>query len=83
MSDATLKIFAYLLLMEEPEPPFICIEEPENGLYIEDPAGVLLVVGGERADRPRNAGVVSPGGSGTRRPRTLARQRHALPAHPA
>jgi len=34
MSDGTLKIFAYLLLMEDPEPPpFICIEEPENGLY--------------------------------------------------
>ena len=34
MSDGTLKIFSYLLLMEDPEPPpFICIEEPENGLY--------------------------------------------------
>jgi predicted ATPase len=34
MSDGTLKIFAYLLLMEDPAPPpFICIEEPENGLY--------------------------------------------------
>jgi predicted ATPase len=34
MSDGTLKIFAYLLLMEDPEPPpFIGIEEPENGLY--------------------------------------------------
>ena len=34
MSDGTLKMFAYLLLMEDPEPPpFICIEEPENGLY--------------------------------------------------
>lgn len=34
MSDGTLKIFAYLLLMEDPNPPpFICIEEPENGLY--------------------------------------------------
>ncbi|MFC6841332.1 AAA family ATPase [Xanthomonas theicola] len=34
MSDGTLKIFAYLLLMEDPDPPpFICIEEPENGLY--------------------------------------------------
>lgn len=34
MSDGTLKIFAYLLLLEDPEPqPFICIEEPENGLY--------------------------------------------------
>ncbi|CAN5664101.1 AAA family ATPase [soil metagenome] len=34
MSDGTLKAFAYLLLLEDPEPPpFICIEEPENGLY--------------------------------------------------
>ncbi len=34
MSDGTLKLFAYLLLMEDPDPPpFICIEEPENGLY--------------------------------------------------
>ncbi|MDN5848342.1 MAG: AAA family ATPase [Nitrococcus sp.] len=34
MSDGTLKTFAYLLLMEDPDPPpFICIEEPENGLY--------------------------------------------------
>ncbi len=34
MSDGTLKIFGYLLLLEDPSPPpFICIEEPENGLY--------------------------------------------------
>lgn len=34
MSDGTLKVFAYLLLLEEPAPPpFLCIEEPENGLY--------------------------------------------------
>lgn len=34
MSDGTLKIFAYLLFLEAPDPPpFICIEEPENGLY--------------------------------------------------
>jgi len=34
MSDGTLKTFAYLLLLEDPDPPpFICIEEPENGLY--------------------------------------------------
>ncbi|MDE2999681.1 MAG: AAA family ATPase [Gemmatimonadota bacterium] len=34
MSDGTLKIFAYLLLLEDPSPPpLICIEEPENGLY--------------------------------------------------
>jgi predicted ATPase len=34
ISDGTLKMFAYLLLLEDPEPrPFIGIEEPENGLY--------------------------------------------------
>jgi len=34
MSDGTLKVFAYLLMLSDPEPPpFICIEEPENGLY--------------------------------------------------
>lgn len=34
MSDGTLKLFAYLLLLEDPTPPpFLCIEEPENGLY--------------------------------------------------
>ena len=34
MSDGTLKVFAYLLLLSDPSPPpFLCIEEPENGLY--------------------------------------------------
>ncbi|HRI72057.1 MAG TPA: AAA family ATPase, partial [Polyangium sp.] len=34
MSDGTLKMFAYLLLLADPEPrSFIGIEEPENGLY--------------------------------------------------
>ena len=34
MSDGTLKIFAYLLLLSTPERlPFLCVEEPENGLY--------------------------------------------------
>jgi len=34
MSDGTLKVFAYLLMLEDPTPPpFVCIEEPENGLY--------------------------------------------------
>ena len=34
VSDGTLKVFAYLLLLEDPmPPPFLCIEEPENGLY--------------------------------------------------
>ena len=34
MSDGTLKLFAYLMMLEDPTPPpFLCIEEPENGLY--------------------------------------------------
>ena len=34
VSDGTLKVFAYLLLLQDPDPaPFLCIEEPENGLY--------------------------------------------------
>ena len=34
MSDGTLKLFAYMLMLEDPAPPpFVCIEEPENGLY--------------------------------------------------
>lgn len=34
MSDGTLKMFCYLLLLQDPNPPpFVCIEEPENGLY--------------------------------------------------
>ncbi len=34
MSDGTLKMFAYLLLLEDPESaPLIGIEEPENGLH--------------------------------------------------
>lgn len=34
MSDGTLKVFAYMLLLEDPDPPpFLCIEEPENGVY--------------------------------------------------
>ncbi|WP_276836149.1 AAA family ATPase [Megasphaera stantonii] len=34
MSDGTLKVFAYMILLADPTPPpFICIEEPENGLY--------------------------------------------------
>lgn len=34
MSDGTLKVFAYMLLLEDPNPPpFLCIEELENGLY--------------------------------------------------
>lgn len=36
MSDGTLKMVAYAVLLADPQPrPFIGIEEPENGLYVE------------------------------------------------
>ena len=36
MSDGTLKMLAYAVLLADPQPrPFIGIEEPENGLYVE------------------------------------------------
>jgi predicted ATPase len=34
VSDGTIKMFAYLVLLHDPEPhPLLCIEEPENQLY--------------------------------------------------
>lgn len=34
MSDGTIKMFAYLILLYEPTPhPLLCVEEPENQLY--------------------------------------------------
>ena len=34
VSDGTIKMFAYLILLYDPNPhPFLCIEEPENQLY--------------------------------------------------
>ena len=34
VSDGTLKMFAYLLLLYDPHPhPLLCVEEPENQLY--------------------------------------------------
>ena len=34
VSDGTLKMFAYLVLLNDPSPhPLLCIEEPENQLY--------------------------------------------------
>lgn len=36
VSDGTIKMFAYLLLLHDPTPhPLLCIEEPENQLYPE------------------------------------------------
>lgn len=34
VSDGTIKMFAYLVLLHDPKPhPLLCIEEPENQLY--------------------------------------------------
>jgi len=34
VSDGTIKMFAYLVLLNDPKPhPFLCVEEPENQLY--------------------------------------------------
>ncbi len=34
VSDGTIKVFAYLVLLHDPKPhPLLCIEEPENQLY--------------------------------------------------
>ncbi|MDI6711439.1 MAG: AAA family ATPase [Thermoanaerobacterales bacterium] len=34
VSDGTIKMFAYLVLLNDPDPPpLLCIEEPENGLH--------------------------------------------------
>ncbi|MEZ5673516.1 MAG: AAA family ATPase [Thiotrichaceae bacterium] len=35
VSDGTIKMFAYLLLLYDPKPhPLLCVEEPENQLYV-------------------------------------------------
>ena len=34
VSDGTIKMFAYLVLLHDPNPhPLLCVEEPENQLY--------------------------------------------------
>ncbi|MEN8220646.1 MAG: AAA family ATPase [Pseudomonadota bacterium] len=45
-SDGTLKLLAYLILLNDPKPPqLLCIEEPENGLHhkLLDPLSEELV----------------------------------------
>jgi predicted ATPase len=35
VSDGTIKMFAYLILLYDPKPhPLLCVEEPENQLYV-------------------------------------------------
>lgn len=53
MSDGTLKVFAYLLLLQDQDPPpFIGIEEPENGLYPK----LLEALANELRDHAASAG---------------------------
>ena len=57
MSDGTLKMFCYLLLLEDPAPPpFLCIEEPENGVY-HKLLEILATEFREHAARPRGSQV--------------------------
>ena len=53
MSDGTLKMLAYAVLLADPEPrPFMGIEEPENGLYVQviERLARLLVSEATKAD---------------------------------
>lgn len=55
VSDGTLKMFAYLVLLHDPKPhPFLCIEEPENQLYPE----LLGSLAEELRDYARRGGQV-------------------------
>jgi len=55
VSDGTLKMFAYLVLLHDPRPhPFLCIEEPENQLYPE----LLAPLAEELRDYARRGGQV-------------------------
>jgi predicted ATPase len=55
VSDGTIKMFAYLVLLHDPRPhPFLCIEEPENQLY----PGLLHELTEELRDYARRGGQV-------------------------
>ncbi|MDA8001776.1 MAG: AAA family ATPase [Alphaproteobacteria bacterium] len=55
VSDGTIKMFAYMVLLHDPKPhPFLCIEEPENQLY-PDMLGALV---GELRDYAKRGGQV-------------------------
>ena len=55
VSDGTMKMFAYLVLLHDPKPhPFLCIEEPENQLYPD----LLGVLAEELRDYARRGGQV-------------------------
>ena len=55
VSDGTIKILAYLVLLHDPKPrPLLCVEEPENQLY----PSMLATLGEEFRDYARRAGQV-------------------------
>lgn len=55
VSDGTIKMFAYLVLLHDPSPhPFLCIEEPENQLY----PSLLMSLAEELRDYARRGGQV-------------------------
>ncbi len=55
VSDGTIKMFAYLILLNDPNPhPLLCVEEPENQLY----PGLLHELAEEFRDYARRGGQV-------------------------
>ena len=53
VSDGTIKMFAYLLLLHDPKPyKILCIEEPENQLYPE----LMTVLAEEFAEYTKSGG---------------------------
>lgn len=55
VSDGTIKMFAYLLLLHDPKPhKILCVEEPENQLYPE----LMVLLAEEFADYARRGGQV-------------------------
>lgn len=55
VSDGTVKMFAYLVLLNDPLPhPILCVEEPENQLYPE----LMAVLAEEFADYTEHGGQV-------------------------
>jgi predicted ATPase len=55
VSDGTIKMFAYLVLLHDPKPhPLLCVEEPENQLY----PTLLGVLAEEFIDYARKGGQV-------------------------
>jgi predicted ATPase len=55
VSDGTIKMFAYLVLLYDPSPhPLLCVEEPENQLY----PGLLQELAEEFRDYARRGGQV-------------------------